>query len=148
MIRGHQFNKVEMVQYTTPETSDQAFEELVGKAGASGAGAGAPLPVEQAGGGRLLLSMARTYDIEFGFPVWEFTRRSAPLPMPGISGPEGQHQPTAGGRQVAPGAIPLNASGLATSRDVPALVEQYQNADGSVTVPEVLRPFLGVDVIR
>ena len=42
----------------------------------------------------------------------------------------------------------LNASGLATSRVMPAIVEQYQNADGSVTVPEVLRPFIGVDVIR
>ena len=42
----------------------------------------------------------------------------------------------------------LNASGLATSRVCPALVEQYHNADGSVTVPEVLRPFRGVDVIR
>ena len=42
----------------------------------------------------------------------------------------------------------LNASGLATSRVIPAIVEQYQNADGSVTVPEVLRPYMGIDVIK
>ena len=55
MIRGHQFNKVEMVQYTTPEGSDAAFAEMVGKAERFGAGAGAPLPPEQARRGRQLL---------------------------------------------------------------------------------------------
>ena len=92
--------------------------------------------------------MARTYDIE----VW--------IPSMGIY-KEVSSASNARAYQARRGNIryrgedgklhlchTLNASGLATSRVFPALVEQYQNADGSVTVPEVLRPFLGVDVIR
>lgn len=148
MIRGHQFNKVEMVQYATPEGSDEAFTELVGKAEKLVQKLGLHYRLSKLAAGDCSASMARTYDIE----VW--------IPSMGIY-KEVSSASNAREYQARRGNIKfrgedkklhfvhtLNASGLATSRIMPALVEQYQNADGSVTVPEVLRPFLGVDVIR
>ncbi len=148
MIRGHQFNKVEMVQYTTEDGSDAAFDELVGKAERLVQGLGLHYRLSKLAAGDCSASMARTYDIE----VW--------IPSMGIY-KEVSSASNARDYQARRGNIryrgedgklhlchTLNASGLATSRVFPALVEQYQNADGSITVPEVLRPFLGVDVIR
>ncbi len=149
MIRGHQFNKVEMVQYTTPETSDQAFAELVGKAERLVQELGLHYRLSKLAAGDCSFSMARTYDIE----VW--------IPSMGIykevssASNARDYQARRGNVKVrgADGKLrlvhTLNASGLATSRVMPAIVEQYQNADGSVTVPEVLRPYMGgVEVIR
>ncbi|MBQ6707171.1 MAG: serine--tRNA ligase [Clostridia bacterium] len=149
MIRGHQFNKVEMVQYTTEEGSDAAFEELVAKAERLVHKLGLHYRLSKLAAGDCSFSMARTYDIE----VW--------IPSMGIY-KEVSSASNARDYQARRGNIKyrgedgklhfahtLNASGLATSRVLPALVEQYQNADGSVTVPEVLRPFLGgLEVIR
>lgn len=149
MIRGHQFNKVEMVQYTTEEGSDEAFEELVRKAETLVQKLGLHYRLEKLAAGDCSFSMARTYDIE----VW--------IPSMGIY-KEVSSASNARSYQARRGNIryrgedgkmhfahTLNASGLATSRVMPAIVEQYQNADGSVTVPEVLRPFMGgVEVIR
>lgn len=147
MIRGHQFNKVEMVQYTTAEGSDAAFEELVGKAEKLVQKLGLHYRLSKLAAGDCSFSMARTYDIE----VW--------IPSMGIY-KEVSSASNARDYQARRGAVryrgedkklhlahTLNASGLATSRIMPALVEQYQNADGSVTVPEVLRPFMGIDKI-
>lgn len=148
MIRGHQFNKVEMVQYTTEEGSDAAFEELVGKAEKLVQELGLHYRLSKLAAGDCSFSMARTYDIE----VW--------IPSMGIY-KEVSSASNARDYQARRGNIryrgedkklhfahTLNASGLATSRVLPAIVEQYQNADGSVTVPEVLRKYLGIDVIR
>ena len=148
MIRGHQFNKVEMVQYTTPEKSDEAFAELVGKAEKLVQELGLHYRLSKLAAGDCSFSMARTYDIE----VW--------IPSMGIY-KEVSSASNARDYQARRGNVKyrgedkklhfvntLNASGLATSRVIPALVEQYQNADGSVTVPEVLRKYLGVDVIK
>ncbi|MCH4238659.1 MAG: serine--tRNA ligase [Oscillospiraceae bacterium] len=148
MIRGHQFNKVEMVQYTKPEDSDAAFQELVGKAERLVQELGLHYRLSRLAAGDCSFSMARTYDIE----VW--------IPSMGIY-KEVSSASNARAYQARRGNIKyrdenkklqfvhtLNASGLATSRVMPAIVEQYQNADGSVTVPEVLRPYMGVDVIR
>ena len=149
MIRGHQFNKVEMVQYTKPEDSDRAFQELVGKAERLVQELGLHYRLSRLAAGDCSASMARTYDIE----VW--------IPSMGIY-KEVSSASNARAYQARRGNIKyrdenrklqfvhtLNASGLATSRVMPAIVEQYQNADGSVTVPEVLRPYMGgVDVIR
>ncbi len=148
MIRGHQFNKVEMVQYTAPEKSDEAFAELVGKAEKLVQELGLHYRLSKLAAGDCSFSMARTYDIE----VW--------IPSMGIY-KEVSSASNARDYQARRGNVKyrgedkklhfvhtLNASGLATSRVIPALVEQYQNADGSVTVPEVLRPYLGVDVIK
>lgn len=148
MIRGHQFNKVEMVQYTKPQDSDAAFQELVGKAERLVQELGLHYRVSRLAAGDCSFSMARTYDIE----VW--------IPSMGIY-KEVSSASNARDYQARRGNIKyrdadhklhfvhtLNASGLATSRVMPAIVEQYQNADGSVTVPEVLRPYMGIDVIR
>lgn len=148
MIRGHQFNKVEMVQYTTDDGSDAAFEELVGKAERLVQELGLHYRLSKLAAGDCSFSMARTYDIE----VW--------IPSMGIY-KEVSSASNARDYQARRGNIryrdadgkmhfahTLNASGLATSRVIPAIVEQYQNADGSVTVPEVLRKYMGIDVIR
>ena len=148
MIRGHQFNKVEMVQYTRPDQSDAAFEELVMKAERLVQELGLHYRLSKLAAGDCSFSMARTYDIE----VW--------IPSMGIY-KEVSSASNARDYQARRGNVKfrgedkklqfvhtLNASGLATSRVMPAIVEQYQNADGSVTVPEVLRPYMGIDVIR
>ncbi len=149
MIRGHQFNKVEMVQYTKPEDSDAAFQELVGKAERLVQELGLHYRLSRLAAGDCSASMARTYDIE----VW--------IPSMGIY-KEVSSASNARAFQARRGNIKyrdenkklqfvhtLNASGLATSRVMPAIVEQYQNADGSVTVPEVLRQYMGgIEVIR
>lgn len=148
MIRGHQFNKVEMVQYTTADGSDAAFEELVGKAEKLVQKLGLHYRLSKLAAGDCSFSMARTSDIE----VW--------IPSMGIY-KEVSSASNARDYQARRGNVKyrdddgklqfvhtLNASGLATSRVLPAIVEQYQNEDGSVTVPEVLRPYMGIDVIR
>ena len=148
MIRGHQFNKVEMVQYATEEGSDAAFEELVGKAERIVQKLGLHHQVSKLAAADVSASMARTYDIE----VW--------IPSMGIykevssASNAREYQARRGNIKYRDGdkklhfAHTLNASGLATSRVFPALIEQYQNADGSITIPEVLRPFMGKDKIE
>ncbi len=143
MIRGYQFNKVEMVQYTTQEGSDAAFEEMVKKAQALVEGLGLTYQMDKLAAGDCSHSMARTYDIE----VW--------IPSMGIY-KEVTSVSNARAYQARRGMIrykgedgktkfchTLNGSGLATSRVFPAILEQYQQADGSVVVPEVLRKYLG-----
>ncbi len=147
MIRGHQFNKVEMVQYTTADGSDAAFEELVGKAERLVQKLGLHYQLSKLAAGDCSFSMARTSDIEVWIPSMEIYKEVSSA----SNGRDYQarrgnikYRDENGKLQFA---HTLNASGLATSRVIPAIVEQYQNADGSVTVPEVLRPYMGIDVI-
>jgi seryl-tRNA synthetase len=149
MVRGHQFNKVEMVQYTKPEDSDKAFEELVGKAEALVKGLGFHFRTVKLAAADCSASMARTYDIEIQIPSMNgYKEVSSVSNARDYQARRGmiRFKREEGGRPEF--VHTLNGSGLATSRILPALVEQNQNADGSVTVPEVLRKFLGVDVIR
>ena len=148
MVRGHQFNKVEMVQYTLPEDSDRAFEELVSCAEGLVKGLGFHFRTVKLAAGDCSASMARTYDIEIQIPSMNGYKEVSSVS-------------NARDYQARRGAIrfkrddsgrieychTLNGSGLATSRILPALVEQNQNADGSVTVPEVLRKYVGTDRI-
>ena len=148
MVRGHQFNKVEMVQYTLPEDSDRAFEELVSGAEGLVKGLGFHFRTVKLAAGDCSASMARTYDIEIQIPSMNGYKEVSSVS-------------NARDYQARRGAIrfkrddsgrieychTLNGSGLATSRILPALVEQNQNADGSVTVPEVLRKYVGTDRI-
>ena len=148
MVRGHQFNKVEMVQYTLPEQSDEAFEELVGKAEALVKGLGFHFRTVKLAAEDCSASMARTYDIEINIPSMNGYKE-----VSSVSNAR-DYQARRGMMRVkrADGHIEyvhtLNGSGLATSRVLPALVEQNQNADGSINVPEVLRKYVGVDVIK
>jgi seryl-tRNA synthetase len=143
MIRGYQFNKVEMVEYTKDDDSDRAFDELVGKAKSLVEKLGLHFQISKLAAGDCSHSMARTYDIE----VW--------VPSMGIY-KEVSSVSNARDYQARRGKIrykdengkmhfchTLNGSGLATSRVFPAILEQYQQEDGSVLVPEVLQPFMG-----
>ena len=143
MIRGYQFNKIEMVQYTTEEGSDAAFEEMVNKAKKLVEGLGLTYQIDKLAAGDCSHSMARTYDIE----VW--------IPSMGIY-KEVSSVSNARDYQARRGMIrykdengktkychTLNGSGLATSRVFPALVEQLQQEDGSVIIPVPLRKYMG-----
>ncbi len=143
MIRGYQFDKVEMVQYTTDDGSDEAFEELVKKAKALLEGLGLCYQLDKLAAGDCSHSMARTYDIEVWIPSMHIYKEVSSVS-------------NARDYQARRGMIrykdhngkmhfchTLNGSGLATSRVFPALLEQNQQADGSVVVPEKLRPFMG-----
>ena len=148
MVRGHQFNKVEMFQFTTPEGSDEAFEELVKKAEALVAGLGLHFRTVKLAAGDCSASMARTYDIEILIPSMNGYKE-----VSSVSNAR-DYQARRGNIRYrrADGKIDflhtLNGSGLATSRIFPAIVEQNQRADGSIVVPEVLRKYLGgIEVI-
>ena len=148
MVRGHQFNKVEMVQYTLPEKSDEAFEELVANAENIVKGLGFHFRTVKLAAEDCSASMARTYDIEIHIPSMDGYKE-----VSSVSNAR-DYQARRGSMRVKRdnGKIEflhtLNGSGLATSRVFPAIVEQNQNPDGSVTVPEVLRKYVGCDIIK
>lgn len=143
MIRGHQFNKVEMVQYTTAEGSDAAFAEMVGKAEKLMQKLGLHYRLSKLAAGDCSASMARTYDIEVWIPSMGIYKEVSSASNAREFQARRGNIKYRGADKKLHFAHTLNASGLATSRVFPALVEQCQNADGSITVPEVLRPFLG-----
>ena len=148
MVRGHQFNKVEMFQYTLPEKSDEAFAELVAKAENLVKGLGFHFRTVKLAAEDCSASMARTYDIEIQIPSMNGYKE-----VSSVSNAR-DYQARRGNMRVrrADGKIEfmhtLNGSGLATSRILPALVEQGQLADGSIVVPEVLRKYIGVEILR
>ena len=144
MVRGHQFNKVEMFQFTRPEDSDAAFDELVRKAENLVAGLGLHFRTVKLAAGDCSASMARTYDIEILIPSMNGYKE-----VSSVSNAR-DYQARRGNirfRREATGkpefVHTLNGSGLATSRIFPALVEQNQRADGSIVIPEALRKYLG-----
>ena len=149
MVRGHQFNKVEMFQFTTPEGSDAAFDELVTKAENLVAGLGLHFRTVKLAAGDCSASMARTYDIEILIPSMNGYKE-----VSSVSNAR-DFQARRGNCRYrrADGKLDfvhtLNGSGLATSRIFPAIVEQNQRADGSIVIPEVLRKYLGgIEVIE
>ena len=150
MVRGHQFNKVEMFQFTRPEDSDAAFDELVRKAEELVKGLGFHFRTVKLAAGDCSASMARTYDIEILIPSMDGYKE-----VSSVSNAR-DYQARRGNirfRREATGkpefVHTLNGSGLATSRIFPALVEQNQRADGSIVVPECLRKYLGgIEVIE
>lgn len=144
MIRGYQFNKVELVQYTKEDQSDAAFEEMVKKASNLVDKLGLHFQVSKLAAGDCSHSMARTYDVEVWIPSMEIYKEVS------SASNAREYQARRGMmryRDKSTGKTKfmhtLNASGLATSRLIPAIVEQYQTKEGNVVVPEVLRPFLG-----
>ncbi len=148
--RGHQFDKVEMYIYCKPEDSPAAFEKMVADAEQTCAQLGLPYRVKQLCTGDLGFGSTITYDIEVWAPgcgewlevssvsnVTEFQARRANI----------RYRPADGGRPRF--VHTLNGSGLGMPRTLIGVLENYQQADGSVVVPEVLRPWMGgVDVIR
>lgn len=144
MIRGHQFHKVEMVQYTTSGGSQAAFDELVAKAERLVEKLGLHFQTSKLAAGDCSHAMARTSDIEVWIPSMNIYKE-----VSSVSNAR-DYQARRGNIRYRDGATgknefvhTLNGSGLATSRIFPAILEQFQNADGSVTVPEVLRKYMG-----
>jgi len=148
-IRGHQFNKVELFQFVTKENGDAALEELVQKAQRLVEALGLHYRTVLLAARDASAAMALTYDIEVWIPSmnaykevssaslardYQSRRANIRVRRPGSKKTEFVHT--------------LNASGLATSRLLPAIVEQNQQADGSVVVPVPLRDWLGVEIIR
>ena len=150
MIRGYQFDKVELVQYTKPEDSDKAFEELVRKASDLVDKLGLHFQVSKLAAGDISHSMARTYDIEVYIPsIGIYKEVSSASNARDYQARRGHVRYRDNETKKTRFVHTLNASGLATSRVFPAILEQYQQEDGSVIVPEVLRPFMGgIEVLR
>lgn len=144
MIRQHQFEKVELVQFVRPEDSDAALEQLTGHAEAILQALELPYRTVILCGGDLGFSAAKTYDIEVWVPSqdkyreisscstfgdFQARRMKARFKNPETGKPELLHT--------------LNGSGLAVGRTLIAVLENYQQADGSVLIPEALKPYMG-----
>ena len=150
MIRGHQFNKIEMVQITTPGNSQKAFEELVSKAENLVKKLGLHYQVSKLAAGDCSASMKRTYDIEVWIPSMGIYKEVSSASNAGdYQARRNNTKYRKNDTKKTEFVHTLNASGLATSRLLPAIVEQFQNEDGSVTIPEVLRKYMGgLEVIK
>ncbi|MBR3927863.1 MAG: serine--tRNA ligase [Clostridia bacterium] len=148
MIRGHQFNKVEMFGYTKPEDSTAMLKELIDKACRLVEGLGLHYQLSKLAAGDCSASMATTYDIELWIPSMnEYKECSSVSNARDYQARRGNIRFRRNDTKKIEFVHTLNGSGLATSRLMPAIVEQYQQPDGSVIVPEVLRPFFGKDRI-
>ena len=149
LVRQHQFNKVEMVKFVKPEDSYDELEKLTNDAEEVLKRLGIPYRVIILSTGDTGFSSAKTYDIEVWMPSYgryveisscsnfeDFQARRANIRFrrDAKSKPEFVHT--------------LNGSGLAVGRTFAAIIENYQNEDGSITIPEVLRPFMGCDKIE
>lgn len=146
MIRGHQFNKVEMFQLTQPERSGQAFNELVEKAEGLLKGLGLHYRLSKLAAKDCGVAAAKTLDIEVWIPSMDDYKE-----VSSVSNTR-EYQSRRGNIRFKRKETrkneyihALNASGMATSRIFPAILEQYQQEDGSVLVPEVLKEFIGQD---
>ena len=148
LIRQHQFNKVELVKFVKPEHSYDELEDLTHEAEVALQGLGLPYHVVTLCSGDVGFSSAKTYDIEVWMPSYgryveisscsnfeDFQARRANIRFK--DGPNGKVQ----------FVHTLNGSGLAVGRTVAAILVNYQNEDGTVTVPEALRPYFGSDKI-
>ena len=149
LIRQHQFNKVELVKFVDPETSYDELESLTNDAERVLQLLGLPHRVVALSSGDIGFSSAKTYDVEVWMPSYnryveisscsnfeDFQTRRAAIRFKKTPKDKAQLVHT------------LNGSGVAIGRTVAAILENYQNEDGSITVPEVLRPYMGCDVIK
>ncbi|MEU6086998.1 serine--tRNA ligase [Streptomyces sp. NPDC047085] len=146
-LRGHQFNKVELFQFTHPDASDAAHQELLGRAEDLVKGLGLHYRITRLAAGDTSAAMAKTYDVEVWLPSIE-----AYVEVSSVSNAR-DYQARRGNIRYRPQqgksmfVHTLNGSGLATSRLVPALLEQHQRADGTVEVPDVLRKWIPSGVL-
>ncbi|MDY2948199.1 serine--tRNA ligase [Mannheimia varigena] len=149
LIRMHQFEKVEMVQIVTPEKSMEALEELTGHAEKVLQLLGLPYRKVLLCTGDMGFGAAKTYDLEVWLPAQNTYREiSSCSNMWDFQARRMSARCKAKGDKKTRLVHTLNGSGLAVGRTLVAVLENYQNADGSITVPEVLRPYMGgVEVI-
>lgn len=143
MIRGHQFNKIEIVQFTTPEQDNKAFDELLVKAEKLVQQLGLHYKLVKLAAGDIPTGLAKTYDIEIFMPsINRYTEVSSVSTAHQYQGRRtNTRYIRADGKKDY--VCTLNASGIATSRIFPAILEQFQNADGSVNIPECLQKYIG-----
>ena len=148
-IRGHQFNKVEMVQYVTEDKTKEAFDELLNIAEGLMKSLGLHYQVSKLAAGDCAQGMCRTYDIEVWIPSMGIYKEVSSVSNSRDYQARRNNTKYRDNDGNLHYACTLNGSGLATSRLVPAIVEQYQNEDGSITIPKVLRPYMGgLEVIK
>ncbi len=149
LIRQHQFNKVELVKFTTPETSYDELESLTLDAQNVLKGLGLPHRVVCLSTGDMGFSSAKTYDIEVYMPSYgRYVEISSCSDFEDYQARRANIKFKADAKDKARYVHTLNGSGVAVGRTVAAIIENYQNADGSITVPEVLRKYMGVDIIK
>jgi len=147
MVRGHQFNKIEMFQFTKPEESWKAFDELVKNAEKLVDGLGLHFQSVQLAAEDMSEAMAKTVDIEVFIPSMEtYKEVSSASNALEYQARRGNVKYRKNNKNVF--LHTLNASGLATSRLMPAILEQFQQKDGSVKVPKVLQKHCGFKVIK
>lgn len=149
LIRMHQFNKVEMYMFTTENKSDEALEELVKKAESLVEKLGLHFRTVKLAAGDCGACAAKTYDVEVYIPtIDQYYEVSSVSNVRDYQTRRGnmRYKPGSGGKPKYMHS--LNGSGLATSRLMVALLETYQQKDGSIVVPEVLRGSMGVDKIE
>lgn len=149
LIRQHQFNKVELVKFTTPETSFEELESLTLDAQNVLKGLGLPHRVVCLSSGDMGFSSAKTYDIEVYMPSYNrYVEISSCSNFVDYQARRANIKYKTDAKDKAKFVHTLNGSGVAVGRTVAAILENYQNADGSVTVPEALRKYMGVGIIK
>jgi len=149
LIRQHQFNKVELVKFAKPEESYNELESLTNDAERLLQGLGIPYRVVCLSTGDLGFSSACTYDIEVWMPSYNrYVEISSCSNFEDYQARRANIRYKDGPKDKAQFVHTLNGSGLAVGRTVAAILENYQNADGTVTVPEALRGYMGCDIIK
>jgi seryl-tRNA synthetase len=147
-IRGHQFNKVEMFQYTLPENSEQALEELLQKAESLVQGLGLHYRTSLLAAEDVSASMAKTYDVEVWIPTVGYKEVSSVSNARDYQARRGQVRFKSKATGKNRFTHTLNASGLATSRLIPAILEQFQREDRTVVVPEILQKWFPTAILH
>ena len=149
IIRQHQFNKVELVKFAKPEESYDELEKLTNDAEILLQGLGIPYRVVCLSTGDLGFSSAKTYDIEVWMPSYNrYVEISSCSDFEDFQARRASIRYKDDAKDKAKLVHTLNGSGVAVGRTVAAILENYQNEDGTVTVPEVLVPYMGADVIK
>ena len=149
LIRQHQFNKVEMVKFARPEDSYQELESLTNDAERLLQGLGLPYRVVCLSTGDLGFSSAKTYDLEVWMPSYgRYVEISSCSNFEDYQARRANIRFKDSQKDKARFVHTLNGSGLAVGRTVAAIMENYQNADGSITIPEALRGYMGTDIIK
>jgi seryl-tRNA synthetase len=149
LIRQHQFNKVELVKFVKPENSFHELESLTGDAEDILQKLGLPYRVVALCTGDIGFSAAKTYDLEVWLPGQQKYREiSSCSNFTDFQARRANIRFKREGKKGTEFVHTLNGSGLAIGRTLVAVIENYQQKDGSVVVPDVLRPYMGVDVIK
>ena len=149
LIRQHQFNKVELVKFVDPATSYDELEKLTNDAERVLQGLGLPYRVVALSTGDIGFSSAKTYDIEVWMPSYNrYVEISSCSNFEDYQARRAEIRFKNSPKDKAQFVHTLNGSGVAVGRTVAAILENYQNADGSVTIPEALVPFMGTDIIK